>query len=169
MNKIYFQPNDINKKYCEVGIIHKTYKMKNKECELIIDEVINYFDVDIFKNTRKRAIVSARQICIYYIRKNVKISSSKIGLLFPSKESKSGFLDHATVLHSVKTVENLIDVDPYYKQVDNDLKGKIKDLVNMSRYEIDKKYEILEIGKILINIDLKKIKRIHEILKKYEN
>jgi chromosomal replication initiator protein len=61
--------------------------------------------------TRKREVVEARQIC-HYLSKNTipKLGSlSKIGERFGNK-------DHATVLHSIRTVTSLISTDSEYKE-----------------------------------------------------
>lgn len=54
--------------------------------------------------TRKREIVECRQIAHYFSKKYTKKSLAVIGL-------KIGKKDHATVLHSCKTVNDLIDTD----------------------------------------------------------
>lgn len=62
------------------------------------------------RHTRRRKIVLPRQVCMYMVRWHFKASESlkSIGQLF-------GNLDHTTVIHSIKTVENLIDTEPEFK------------------------------------------------------
>lgn len=62
----------------------------------------------IGSSSRKREIVQDRQICHYLVKEKTKISLSEIGLKFGNK-------DHTTVIHSIKTINNLKDIDPYFK------------------------------------------------------
>lgn len=73
----------------------------------IFKEVCNYYNIDInvaVKKVRKREIVQTRQISMYFCKKFTKHSQATIG-------SEHGGKDHATVLHAVKTVNNLYDTD----------------------------------------------------------
>jgi len=58
--------------------------------------------------TRKREVVEARQISMWWRERNTRDTLSRIGELL-------GGYDHATVLHAVKTVNNLIDTDKHFK------------------------------------------------------
>jgi len=59
--------------------------------------------------TRKREVVEARQI-LHYLAKNKKLGSlAAIGFRFGRK-------DHATVLHSNRTVTNLLETDHEFKE-----------------------------------------------------
>lgn len=58
--------------------------------------------------TRKRAVVNARQIVLSVRHLLLDLSQSEAGL--PYKK------DHATVLHSVKTVKNLLDTDKVFQR-----------------------------------------------------
>lgn len=53
--------------------------------------------------TRKRDIVERRQVAIYILRNHTELSLSKIGGIFKK--------DHATALHAIRTIKNLIEVD----------------------------------------------------------
>ena len=50
--------------------------------------------------TRKRHIVQARQLAMFFAKKLTKASLANIG-------QQIGHRDHATVLHACKTVDNL--------------------------------------------------------------
>lgn len=63
---------------------------------------LNYNDIDI--NTRKREICEPRQIEHTMMKVYTKASLSEIGVL-------GGEKDHASVLHSKKTINNLLDTD----------------------------------------------------------
>ncbi len=69
--------------------------------------------------TRKREIVQARQIAMYFSKSLTKSSLSSIG-------AQIGGKDHATVLHACKTVANLIDTDKRFKLHINDIEKKLK-------------------------------------------
>ena len=91
------------------SIIEKS--VKNSQCDLTIDHIqqiiADYFNLDIeslHSKTRKRNVVQARQLAMFFSKKYTKSSLSTIG-------SQIGQRDHATVLHACKTVENLIETD----------------------------------------------------------
>ncbi|MDR2293322.1 MAG: chromosomal replication initiator protein DnaA [Prevotellaceae bacterium] len=84
--------------------------------EISIDKikrtVCDYFGLSLdvmYSKVRKREIVQARQIAMYFARKMTKQSLALIG-------SEIGGKDHATVLHSCRTVEDLYDTDKSYRQ-----------------------------------------------------
>jgi chromosomal replication initiator protein len=74
--------------------------------------VCDYFGLSIDaiqSKTRKREIVQARQIAMYFSRSMTKNALAAIG-------AEIGGKDHATVLHACKTVEDLYDTDKTFKQ-----------------------------------------------------
>ena len=81
--------------------------VKNTKREVSIDYiqkvVSDYFQMDVAtlqSKTRKRHIVQARQLAMYFAKKFTKASLASIG-------TQIGKRDHATVLHACKTVDNL--------------------------------------------------------------
>jgi chromosomal replication initiator protein len=77
----------------------------------IIKIVCNYYQIpieDIQIKTRKREILQARQIAMYFSKKFTKSSLATIG-------SQIGNKDHATVSHACKTITNLIEFDTKFK------------------------------------------------------
>lgn len=107
------------------SIIEKS--VKNSQCDLTIDHIqqiiADYFDLDIeslHSKTRKRNVVQARQLAMFFSKKYTKSSLSTIG-------SQIGQRDHATVLHACKTVENLIETDREFKKYVSDLETKFSD------------------------------------------
>jgi len=62
----------------------------------------------IMIKTRRREVVQARQICMYFARLMTNCSTSKIGETF-------GMKDHATVLHADKVTQGYIDVDRKFR------------------------------------------------------
>jgi chromosomal replication initiator protein len=99
--------------------------VKNTAREVSIDYiqkvVCDYFDMplELLKSkTRKREVVQARQIAMYFAKSMTKSSLATIGL-------HSGGKDHATVLHACRTVNNLIDTDKRFKAYIDELHKKI--------------------------------------------
>lgn len=83
--------------------------------------VCDYFDlpIDLMKSkTRKREVVQARQIAMYFAKNMTKSSLATIGL-------HCGGKDHATVLHACRTVNNLMDTDKRFRSYIEELEKKI--------------------------------------------
>lgn len=104
-------------------IVDNFIKNSNKEISIdIIQKIVSeYFGLTVdsmISNTRKRNIVQARQLAMYFAKNHTKASLTTIGL-------QCGNKDHATVLHACKTVMNLIDTDKDYKKYVDDLEKKI--------------------------------------------
>ena len=81
----------------------------------VTTQVCNYMGVDVkavrFEKTRRRDIVEARQLAMAVIMLNPKESLTKVGKYFNK--------DHATVLHSVKTIANLRQTDKSFREKTN--------------------------------------------------
>jgi chromosomal replication initiator protein len=99
--------------------------VKNTAREISIDYiqkvVCDYFDIPIElmkSKTRKREIVQARQLAMYFSKQLTKNSLANIGLHCGNK-------DHATVLHACKTVNNLIDTDKQFRGYVSDIEKKL--------------------------------------------
>ncbi len=100
--------------------------VKNTKKDITIDYiqkvVCEYFGlpVDVLNaKTRKREIVQARQIAMYFSKSLTKASLSTIGSVIGNK-------DHATVLHACKTVNNLMETDKRFKAQVEDIQKKLK-------------------------------------------
>lgn len=100
--------------------------VKNTTREISIDYiqkvVSDYFNipVDVINSkTRKREIVQARQIAMYFSKKYTNSSLAAIGVHCGNK-------DHATVLHACRVVNNLLDTDKQYRVYVGDIEKKIK-------------------------------------------
>ena len=99
--------------------------VKNTAREVSIDYiqkvVCDYFDlpIELLKSkTRKREVVQARQIAMFFAKRMTKSSLANIGM-------HCGGKDHATVLHACKTVNNLIDTDKRFRTYIDELEKKI--------------------------------------------
>ena len=104
-------------------VINKFVKNNRKEVSIdYIQKVVSdYFQMDIQtlqSKTRKRHIVQARQIAMYFAKKFTKASLASIG-------TQIGRRDHATVLHACKTVDNLSFTDKQFRKYVEDLDQKL--------------------------------------------
>ena len=94
-------------------ILKNFVKQNSKELtiEHIQKLVCDHFDmpVDLMKSkTRKRHIVQARQISMYFAKNMTKASLANIGKHF-------GGRDHSTVIHACQTVQDLMETDNRFK------------------------------------------------------
>ncbi len=105
-------------------LINKLVKNSKRELsiEYISKVVCDYFNMPVESlqaKTRKREIVQARQIAMYFSKSLTKYSLASIGAQIGSK-------DHATVLHACKTVNNLKDTDKNFRLFVEDIEKKLK-------------------------------------------
>lgn len=114
----------------------------------LIKVICNVNEVDFEQLTkrftyRKREFVECRQMYFYFKKRMSNLSLEKIGSFFNK--------DHATVLHSVKSVNNLIDTDANYRARVNKIKTRIKNSIIESSFSktdeiinrVSNKYELL--------------------------
>ena len=103
--------------------VDKIVKNIKKEItvEYIQEIVSEYFQLSIEElqsKTRKRHVVQARQLAMFFAKKYTKLSFANIG-------KSIGKRDHATVLHACKTVDNLNETDKQFRKFLSDLTTKI--------------------------------------------
>lgn len=119
--------SSLNKKAITLDLAKKMIDkfVKNTAREVSIEYiqkiVCDYFDIEIEvlkSKTRKREIVQARQIAMYFSKKLTKSSLANIG-------AHCGGRDHATVLHACRTVNNLAETDKQFKAYLDDLDKKL--------------------------------------------
>jgi chromosomal replication initiator protein len=104
-------------------IVEKFVKHTKREVSIdYIQKIVSdYFQMDIDtlqSKTRKRHIVQARQLAMFFAKKFTKASLASIG-------SQIGKRDHATVLHACKTVDNLSSTDKQFKKYVEDITKKL--------------------------------------------
>ncbi|MDT8417659.1 MAG: chromosomal replication initiator protein DnaA [Lutibacter sp.] len=104
-------------------IVDKFVKNTKREVsiEYIQKIVSHYFELDVAtlqSKTRKRHIVQARQLAMYFAKRMTKASLASIG-------SQIGKRDHATVLHACKTVDNLTETDKQFRKYVDDINKKL--------------------------------------------
>ena len=81
----------------------------------------DYFNLplELLKSkTRKREVVQARQIAMFFAKSMTKSSLASIGL-------QCGGKDHATVLHACRTVNNLMETDKKFRVYIDEIEKKI--------------------------------------------
>jgi len=119
--------SSFNKKEVNIDLAKQVVEkfVKNTKREVSIDYiqkvVSDYFQMDIDtlqSKTRKRHIVQARQLAMFFAKKFTKASLASIG-------SQIGKRDHATVLHACKTVDNLSSTDKQFRKYVEDLTKKL--------------------------------------------
>lgn len=79
--------------------------------EMIIQYVCDNESVyrdNIGEKIRKREVVAARQVAMFFLRKYTDLSLKSIGVIFNGR-------DHTTVIHSCQTVKDLCFSDPKIK------------------------------------------------------
>ncbi|MCR4659781.1 MAG: chromosomal replication initiator protein DnaA [Bacteroidales bacterium] len=121
--------SSLNKKQITLELakqmIDKFVKNTSREItiEYIQKVVCDYFNLpleSIQSRTRKREIVQARQLTMYFAKKMTKASLAIIGL-------QCGNKDHATVLHACKTIANLSETDKQFHFWVEDLEKKFRE------------------------------------------
>lgn len=119
--------SSLNKKKITVELAKQMIDkfVKNTTREISIDYiqkvVCDYFDmpIELLKSkTRKREIVQARQLAMYFSKQLTKNSLASIG-------AQCGNKDHATVLHACRTVNNLTETDKRFRTYVEDLRKKL--------------------------------------------
>ncbi len=118
--------SSFNKKEIDIELAKSVIKnfIVNNHRELSIDSitatVADYFKLkpeQLKEKSRKREIVQARQIAMYFAKESTKSSLKTIGLYF-------GGRDHSTVIHAITTVNDLCDTDKHFKGYVEDLRKK---------------------------------------------
>ena len=103
-------------------VMENFIKRSSKEVnvESIQNLVASHYDISVDRiksKTRKREIVTARQLAMYLCKNHTKEPLKGIG-------QKFGGRDHSTVIYSLKAVQDMIDTDKDFKKVVRDLQKK---------------------------------------------
>ena len=105
------------------SIISKIVKETNREINIAyIQEVVSKFfniSIDDMKDkARKKEIVIARQVAMYFSKDFTNNSLKSIGFHF-------GGRDHSTVIHAVQSVNDMIDTDNIFRKNVEEIKKRI--------------------------------------------
>jgi chromosomal replication initiator protein len=84
----------------------------------LVCTTLNVSVENLISNSRKREIVQARQIAMYFAKKYTKDSLTNIGNVI-------GKRNHATVLHACKTVQDLIETDKSFRHTIEEIEIKL--------------------------------------------
>jgi chromosomal replication initiator protein len=118
----------LNRVEIDLGLAKNIMKniVKDIETEVGIDfiqkTVSDYYGIkleDLKAKTRKKEIVTARQVAMYFSKEFTNHSLKSIGYHF-------GGRDHSTVIHAVQTVNDLMETDTSFKNAVNDQRKKFK-------------------------------------------
>jgi len=117
--------------------------MNIKQIIQVVCEEYGLESWEIQRRTRKRYIREPRQVIHYFANKLTKMSLYGIG-------EEAGKLTHATVLNSIKVVQNYIDTDKEFSVNMDRLRDCIKNyylrLKNMNTYQDRKEYYLKSIN-----------------------
>ncbi|TXK51561.1 chromosomal replication initiator protein DnaA [Pontibacter qinzhouensis] len=120
--------SSLNRKEIDLELAKQALKhiIEDVETEVNLDfiqkTVAEYFQVSLDSlkaKTRKKEIVTARQVAMYFAKEFTSHSLKSIGYHF-------GGRDHSTVIHSVQTVSDMIDTDKKFKASIQELQKKFK-------------------------------------------
>ena len=95
-----------------------TTKEMIKYSETIIDKIAEYYKIlpkDIKGKSRKRHFVKARFIAMYCIKNNTTLTLKSIADMVGR--------DHTTIIHSLRTIQNTLDL-----HYDTDLKDELNEI-----------------------------------------
>ncbi|CAN5392907.1 chromosomal replication initiator protein DnaA [soil metagenome] len=118
----------LNRKDIDLELAKQTLKniVHDIDTEVGVDfiqkTVSEYFKInteDLKAKTRKKEIVMARQVAMYFAKEYTNHSLKSIGYHF-------GGRDHSTVIHAVQCVNDMMEVDSRFKNSMEELKKKLK-------------------------------------------
>ncbi|HSJ66893.1 MAG TPA: chromosomal replication initiator protein DnaA [Anditalea sp.] len=118
----------LNRVEIDLGLAKNIMKniVKDIETEVGIDfiqkTVSDYYGIkleDLKAKTRKKEIVTARQVAMYFSKEFTNHSLKSIGYHF-------GGRDHSTVIHAVQTVNDLMETDTAFRNAVNEQRKKFK-------------------------------------------
>lgn len=119
--------SSLNRREIDLNLAKQMMKnfVKNVSRELSIDYiqkmVCEYFSLPVESlkaKTRKREIVQARHLAMYFAKELTKSSLKTIGVHF-------GGRDHSTVIHACQTVSDLSETDKDFRRYMTDIRKKI--------------------------------------------
>ncbi|WP_342265331.1 chromosomal replication initiator protein DnaA [Cardinium endosymbiont of Philonthus spinipes] len=115
---------DINIELAQQVLKHIVQQQPTAETtiEALQEQVVAYYNIsldDLKGKSRKKEIVSARQVAMHLIKKYTTHSLKSIGAYF-------GGRDHTTVIHAIQVIDDLLNKDPEYARCYASLENKIK-------------------------------------------
>ncbi|MDK2910183.1 MAG: chromosomal replication initiator protein [Bacteroidales bacterium] len=110
---------DLARKIIDKFVISTT---KEVSIDYIQKVICDYFHISLEQlnsRSRKREIVQARQLAMFFSKEHTNASLAAIGMACGNK-------DHATVLHACRTVQNLLDTDKEFRQQFKEIEKRIR-------------------------------------------
>lgn len=98
------------------------FEKKKITVQKIQETVSDFYNVKkelIQSASRKREIVQARQVTMFFIKKHTELSLSQIGI-------QVGNRNHATVLHACNTIRDLAEVDKGFRNDINEIENLLQ-------------------------------------------
>lgn len=111
-------------------IVEKRQNTSKALYQKIINIVCDYYNTSldvISKKTRQRDIVQTRQIVMYFGKEYVDLSLKALGEIFNK--------DHAIVLYSHKTIQNLYETDKNIKYDIIQIRKEIQEFINIQKLQ----------------------------------
>lgn len=118
----------LNKKTIDIDLAKQMIDqiVQNSQKDISIDfikkVVCEYFGIPVSEinvPSRKREIVQARQLAMYFAKKHTKASLAIIGM-------QCGNKDHATVLYACRAINNLMDTNKRFRSTVEELSKRLK-------------------------------------------
>ena len=105
------------------SVISNSVKINKRQVtfDMIAETVAKHYNIDsslIYGKTRKREISDARQLVMYFARKETQLSSTNIGMRLDR--------NHATVLHAIKQIEQRLSVETSFREEVEKIEAELK-------------------------------------------
>ena len=105
------------------SVISNSVKINKRQVtfDMIAETVAKHYNIDsslIYGKTRKREISDARQLVMYFARKETQLSSTNIGMRLDR--------NHATVLHAIKQIEQRLSVEKSFREEVEKIEAELK-------------------------------------------
>lgn len=94
--------------------------------EMIAETIASHYNIDtdlIYSKSRKREINDARQLLMFFAKREINLSSTNIGMRLAR--------NHATVLHACKQIEQRLSIEKKLQQEIESLENELKQAVNV--------------------------------------
>ena len=90
----------------------------------LVELVEDVFDTNIQIKNRSQSVIFGRKAAAYILKKYSQLSLNEIAKFI-------GVGDHTTVIYNIKTAENLIETEEWYKEKVNEIE---KEIENFSKF-----------------------------------
>ena len=98
-------------------------KIINITPKKLVSLVEDVFDTNIQIKNRSQSVIFGRKAAAYILKKYSQLSLNEIAKLI-------GVGDHTTVIYNIKTAENLMDTEEWYKEKIDEIEKEIENFSN---------------------------------------